>query len=164
VMDKEYDSEAIHRQIQEDRNADSIIPIRSRNAEYVGGIYRQEMARQFDVVRYGQRQFVETMFSVLKRKFSGDLKARIFAIQRKEISGKMIVGNIHRFLHFLVIGVFYRAKIFLILEIQMEERGTDYAFTHQLTNFIYSTNRDLKSIGNSELKWQFTNRSFSHYT
>jgi hypothetical protein len=49
------------------------------------------------------------MFSVLKRKFSGDLKTRIYALQKKEISGKMIVCNIHRFLQFLVSEVFYRA-------------------------------------------------------
>ena len=51
------------------------------------------------------------MFSVLKRKFSGDLKARIYPIQKKEISGKMIVWTIHRFLQFLVFEVFYRARI-----------------------------------------------------
>jgi nitroimidazol reductase NimA-like FMN-containing flavoprotein (pyridoxamine 5'-phosphate oxidase superfamily) len=110
VMDKGYDSEAIHRLIREDLHADSIIPIRSWNNDVVGGTYRREMALQFDDVRYRKRQLVENKFSVLKRKFSGDLKARIFAIQKKEIAGKMIVCNIHRFLQFLVIEVFYRAK------------------------------------------------------
>jgi len=110
-MDRGYDSEAIHRLIREDLHADSIIPIRSWNNEVVGGTYRQEIAQQFDDVRYRRRQLVENKFSVLKRKFSGDLKARIFSIQRKEIAGKMIVCNIHRFLQFLVIEVFYRAKI-----------------------------------------------------
>ena len=100
-MDKGYDSEAIHRLIREDLHADSIIPIRSWNNEFVGGIYRQKMALHFDDVRYRKRQLVENMFSVLKRKFSGDLKARIFAIQKKEIAGKMIVCNLHRFLQFL---------------------------------------------------------------
>jgi len=109
VMDKGYDSEAIHRLIREDLHADSIIPIRSWNNEFVGGIYRQEMALHFDDVRYRKRQLVENKFSVLKRKFSGDLKSRIFATQKKEIAGKMIVCNIHRFLQFLVIEVFYRA-------------------------------------------------------
>jgi hypothetical protein len=109
VMDKGYDSEAIHRLIREDLHADSIIPIRSWNNVVVGGTYRQEMALRFDDVRYRKRQLVENKFSVLKRKFSGDLKARIFAIQKKEIAGKMIVCNIHRFLQFLVIEVFYRA-------------------------------------------------------
>jgi hypothetical protein len=111
-MDRGYDSEAIHRQIREDLHADSIIPIRSWNNEVVGGKYRQEMALKFDDVRYRKRQLVENKFSVLKRKFSGDLKSRRFTIQMKEIAGKMIVCNIHRFLQFLVIEVFYRAKIF----------------------------------------------------
>jgi len=109
VMDKGYDSEAIHHLIREELHADSIIPIRSWNNDVVGGTYRQEMALHFDEVRYRKRQLVENMFSVLKRKFSGDLKARIFAIQKKEISGKMIVCNLRRFLQFLVIEVFYRA-------------------------------------------------------
>ena len=116
VMDRVYDSEAIHRQIREDLHADSIIPIRSWNNEVIGGTYRQEMAFRFDDVRYRRRQLVENKFSVLKRKFSGDLKARKFSVQLKEIAGKMIVCNIHRFLQFLVTEVFYRAKIFLITE------------------------------------------------
>ena len=108
-MDRGYDSEAIHRQIREDLNADSIIPLRSWNNEIIGGTYRKEMAARFDDARYRRRQLVENKFSVLKRKFSGDLKARRFGIQMKEIAGKMIVCNIHRFIQFLVIEVFYRA-------------------------------------------------------
>jgi hypothetical protein len=110
VMDRGYDSEAIHRQIREDLHADSIIPIRSWNNEVVGGTSRQEMAQQFDDIRYRRRQLVENKFSILKRKFSGELKARKFIIQLKEIAGKMIVCNIHRFLQFLAIEVFYRAE------------------------------------------------------
>jgi len=111
-MDKGYDSEAIHRLIREDLRADSIIPIRSWNNDVVWGTYRQEMALQFDDVRYRKRQLVENTFSVQKRKFNGDLNARIFATRKKEIAGKMIVCYIHRFLQFLVIVVFYRAKKF----------------------------------------------------
>jgi len=111
VLDKGYDSEDIHRQIREDLHSDSIIPLRSWNADHVGGTYRQEMVLEFDKVRYGKRQLVETRFAVLKKRFGGDLKSRIFPIQMKEISGKMIVCNIHRFLQFLVIEVFYTAKI-----------------------------------------------------
>ena len=110
-MDRGYDSEAIHRQIREDLHADSIIPIRSWKNEVVGGIYRQEMALLFDDARYRRRQLVENRFSVLKRKFSGDLKARKFIVQMKEIANKMIVCNIYRFLQFLIIEVFYRAII-----------------------------------------------------
>ncbi len=112
VMDRGYDSEAIHRQVREELLADSIIPIRSWNNQIIGGKYRNEMAGEFDDTRYRRRQLVENKFSVLKRKFGGDLKARIFSIQRKEIAGKMIVCNIHKFLQFLVMEVFYRADFF----------------------------------------------------
>jgi hypothetical protein len=114
-MDKGYDSEDIHRQIREDLHSDSIIPLRSWNADHVGGTYRQEMVLNFDKIRYGKRQLVETRFSVLKKRFGGDLKTRIFPVQIKEISGKMIVCNIHRFLQFLVIEVFYTANFSLFL-------------------------------------------------
>jgi hypothetical protein len=113
-MDRGYDSEAIHRQIREDLHADSIIPLRSWNADYIGGTYRQEMADKFDFDKYRRRELVENKFSVLKRKFGGDLKARIFRIQRTEMANKMIVCNIHRFLQFLVIEVFYRADKLII--------------------------------------------------
>jgi hypothetical protein len=99
----------IHQLIRYDLHAHSVIPIRSWKNEIISGKYRQEMARQFDSTRYPKRQIVETKFSVLKRKFSGDLKARIFLIKMKEIAGKMIVCNIHRYLQFFILKVFYRA-------------------------------------------------------
>ena len=62
VMDKGCDSEAIHRLIRDNLHADVIIPIRSWNNVFVGGIYHQEMALHFDDVRYRKRQLVENMF------------------------------------------------------------------------------------------------------
>ena len=115
VMDKGYDSEAIHQLIREDLHANSVIPIRSWNNENIGGKYRQEMACQFNDMVYPRRQLVENKFSVLKRKFSGDLKARRFLIQMKEIANKMIVCNIHSFLLFLMVEVFYRAEFCVFL-------------------------------------------------
>jgi hypothetical protein len=117
-MDKEYDSEAIHRLIREDLHAYSVIPIRSWNNEIIGGTYRQEMAQQFNDIVYPRRQLVENKFSVLKRKFNGDLKARRFLIQMKEIANKMIVCNIHRFLLFLIFEVFYKAKNFPLFTVK----------------------------------------------
>ena len=111
-MDKGYDSESIHRLIREELNADSIIPVRSWKNERVGGIFRREMDEHFDESRYHRRTLVETKFSVLKRKFGGDLKTRKFSNQRKELSCKMIICNLHQFLQFVMIEVFYRAVIF----------------------------------------------------
>ena len=116
VMDKGYDSEAIHRLIREDLHANSVIPIRSWNNDIIGGTYRREMAQQFNTIIYPRRQIVENKFSVLKRKFSGDHKARRFLIQTKEIANKMIVCNIHRFLQFFMVEVFYRAIFSKFLE------------------------------------------------
>jgi hypothetical protein len=110
VMDRGYDSEAIHRLIRENLHANSVIPIRSWKNEVIGGTYRQEMACRFNDCIYPRRQLVENKFSVLKRKFNGDLKARRYLIQMKEITNKMIVCNLHRFLQFLIVEVFYRAK------------------------------------------------------
>jgi len=111
VMDKGYDSEALHQLIREVLYADSVIPVRSWNNEIVGGTYRREMAQRFNDIIYPRRQLVETKFSVLKRKFGGDLNARKFRIQVKEIANKMIVCNIHRFLLFFIVEVFYRADL-----------------------------------------------------
>ncbi len=65
------------------------------------------MAHQFDKERYGQRQGVKNRFSFLKKKFSGDLKAREYLIQMKEIAVEMIVCNLHTFSRFLLFRVFY---------------------------------------------------------
>jgi len=101
-MDRGYYSEAIHRLIREYLHANSVIPIRPWNNETVGGTYRLEMATQFNHIVYPRRQLVESKFSVLKRKFNGDLKARRFLSQTKEIANKMIVCNLHRFLLFFL--------------------------------------------------------------
>ena len=112
VMDKGYDSEKMHRFIRETLKADSIIPARSHNySSNVWGKYRKEMTDNFDTIRYRKRFLVETRFSVLKRRFGADLKSRIFQIQKKEISCKIILANLDRFIQFVWSKVFYRAKI-----------------------------------------------------
>ena len=68
------------------------------------------MTDNFDFVRYRKRVLVETKFSVLKRRFGADLKSRSFQIQKKEISCKIILANLDRFILFVWIKVFYRAK------------------------------------------------------
>jgi hypothetical protein len=69
------------------------------------------MVLRSDDPKYRRRQLVEITFSVLKRKFGGDLKARKFLIQMKEITCKIIVYNIHKFLSWFIIEEFYRAKM-----------------------------------------------------
>lgn len=112
VMDRGYDSEKMHRFIRENLKAISIIPPRSwKDTEHVWGKYRKEMTENFDAARYRRRFLVETKFSILKRRFGADLKSRIFQIQKKEISCKIILANLDRFIQFVWIEVFYRANI-----------------------------------------------------
>jgi len=109
-MDRGYDSEKMHRLIRDTLQADSVIPTRSwSNTSNIWGKYRKEMTDNFDFVRYRKRVLVETKFSVLKRRFGADLKSRSFQIQKKEISCKIILANLDRFIQFVWIEVFYRA-------------------------------------------------------
>jgi hypothetical protein len=69
------------------------------------------MTDNFDFARYRKRFLVETKFSVLKRRYGADLKSRIYQIQKKEISCKIILANLDRFIQIVWIEVFYRAVI-----------------------------------------------------
>lgn len=98
VLDKGYDSEEIHRQIREELQAISFIPIRNWKASYVSGFYRQQMAKGFDKAVYRKRNLIETVFSVVKRKFGGFVRGVGFRNQVKEIKLKCIAYSLDRFL------------------------------------------------------------------
>ncbi len=96
VMDKAYDSEEIHELIWDTLNACSLIPVRNRKRKRISGYYRRRIALDFDEEKYHQRNKVETVFSVLKRKFGEALKARQYRQQVKEIKIKVILYNISK--------------------------------------------------------------------
>ncbi len=114
VMDKGYDSEEIHRLIRDTLNSCSLIPIRNRKRKRISGYYRRKMVSLFDSDQYHQRNKVETVFSVLKRKFGESLKSRKYRLQVKEIKIKVILYNLSRmmklFCVLVLIEEFYRAK------------------------------------------------------
>ena len=115
VMDKGYDSENIHRMIRDDLQSYSIIPVKTRKRKRIMGHYRRELVGSFDEQLYHRRNLVETVFSVLKRKFGECLKARKYRNQVKEIKIKLILHNISKipqsFFIFILIEEFYRAKM-----------------------------------------------------
>jgi hypothetical protein len=96
VMDKGYDSEEIHRLIRDTLNSCSLIPLRTRKRKRIAGYYRRRIMLLFDPNLYHQRNTVETVFSVLKRKFRESLKARKYRLQVKEIKIKVILYNLSR--------------------------------------------------------------------
>ncbi|OPY37717.1 MAG: hypothetical protein A4E35_01146 [Methanoregula sp. PtaU1.Bin051] len=112
-MDNGYDSEEIHRLIRDTLNSCSLIPIRERERKRISGYYRRRMRVLFDPELYYQRIKVETVFSVLKRKFGESLKARKYRLQVKEIKIKVILYNLSRLRKgisvLIVIEEFYKA-------------------------------------------------------
>ena len=113
VMDKGYDSEEIHELIRDSLNSCSLIPVRNRKRKRISGYYRRRIAQSFDQEKYHQRNKVETVFSVLKRKFGESIKARKYRLQIKEIKIKVILYNLLRaillFSILIVIEGFYGA-------------------------------------------------------
>lgn len=83
VMDKGYDSEAIHWLTREQLNAVAIIPLRQRKRKRIKGHYRRKMILDFDEELYHRRNLVETAFSVLRRKYGEEIKSRKYWNQVK---------------------------------------------------------------------------------
>lgn len=89
-----YDSEEIHELVHETLQSISLIPVRNRKR--ISGYYRRLLIQSFNDTLYHQRNKVETVFSVLKRKFGESLKTRSFRLQVKEINIKIILYNLSR--------------------------------------------------------------------
>ncbi len=76
VMDKGYDSEDIHSLTREQLESIAMIPLRQRKRKRIKGSYRRKMVWEFDKKLYHNRNLVETMFSVLKRKYGEEIRAK----------------------------------------------------------------------------------------
>ncbi|PQV41975.1 transposase [Methanohalophilus euhalobius] len=79
-----------------DYRAEAIIPVRCRKRKKIKGKYRRKMRDEFDEDIYHYRNLVETMFSVLKRKYGEELKATKYRNQAKEVKFKLLIHNIDR--------------------------------------------------------------------
>jgi len=95
TMDKGYDSEDIHKYIRESIGAESVIPVRKWNGNIYSGKYRMEMFENFNEEKYGQRNMVETVFSMIKRKYGDTVRSRKYYNQTKEIKIRMILHNLN---------------------------------------------------------------------
>ncbi len=91
LADKGYDSEKNHKYVRNNK-AESLIPVK-RNIRR--GYWRKKM-KNIDMDRYHQRSLVETVFSVIKRKFGSVVYSRTERIQIKEVQLLNFVYNIDR--------------------------------------------------------------------
>lgn len=97
LADADYDSEAHHRWLREERGIESIIPAtRGRPGRPTQQPYRRRMQQHFPRRRYGQRWMVETVYSVVKRKFGEALTARRYWQQVKQAFLRGITYNLYR--------------------------------------------------------------------
>ena len=94
TADKGYSSKNNRRFVLYRLNAIPMIPYKRTE-----GVYRINHGRiklRFDDKIYHQRSKIETVFSVLKRKYSSMLKGRTYLSQQKELILRLIAYNIDR--------------------------------------------------------------------
>lgn len=91
IADKAYDSNAIIICINEEIKALDQIPLRSN---FRHGWYRRLSIKIFKKEIYSRRNNVESVFSVIKRKYSGINKSKSTQLQNKETRLKTLVYNI----------------------------------------------------------------------
>jgi predicted enzyme involved in methoxymalonyl-ACP biosynthesis len=62
------------------------------------------MEREFNRELYHNRNLVETMFSVLKRKYGEEIRAKMYWNQLKEIKFKLLVHNLDRYVKVILVA------------------------------------------------------------
>ena len=91
IADKAYDTNKIRTCINEEIKASDQIPLKSN---FRHGWYRRLSMQTFKKEIYSKRNNVESVFSVIKRKYSGVNKSKSTRLQNKETRLKTLVYNI----------------------------------------------------------------------
>jgi len=109
VADKAYSSKKNRNYILFKKKAIPIIPYKKTEGVFK---FRDGKILKFDDNLYHQRSKIETIFSVIKRKFGSSLSSRSFIMQKKELIFRLVAYNIDRIVRnflFLLEG-FSKAK------------------------------------------------------
>jgi len=101
--DKGYDAKKNHLFVLKDLKAQSCIKVREKVLGRNRSTLRKKILKNFDERTYHQRSKVETIFSVIKRKYGSCLKARNFYSQKKEVICKLIAYNLDRTIKFYLL-------------------------------------------------------------
>ena len=120
LADRGYDSERNHI-IAEKFGARLISPPRNINVPVcrTSGAHRKFLKRKFPMEIYFQRNKVETIFSVLKRKFGSAVSSRKFSTQKIELLSRAAAYNASRIVSFFVIWLgflqsLYFSKLYIL--------------------------------------------------
>ena len=119
LADKGYDGEKNHQFIIRELKAVPFIPVKGGKSKPTRSKLRKRMLRRWKSnptveTAYHQRSRVETVFSVIKRKFGEPLVSRTLNQRKKELKIKHLVYNLYRRCIFIYCfpEVFYRAHGF----------------------------------------------------
>jgi hypothetical protein len=99
VADKAYDTEVNHEFVHQCIGARCLIPIKHCKTGTVNGHYRRKLVKRFNQRLYHRRSMVETVFSVMKRKFGSSVNSRLQPMQNKEAALLAIVYNVYRYVN-----------------------------------------------------------------
>ena len=120
IADKGYDASKNFYYIEKELKAKAIIPVRWYKSSRAGrNTIRKRRPLEPDKYIYGKRNIAETVFSVIKRRFSGDLRSRLTSIKKKEMMLKTFVYNlcilVNKKMYFLIRGflqsLFFNLKL-----------------------------------------------------
>ena len=98
IADKGYDSRENRKYVYQN-NAIPQIPFKKNSGR--NGYYQKKAVKDFNKEIYGQRAKVETVFSVIKRKYGSMLRARSYKTQEAELISKLIAYNVDRKTHYI---------------------------------------------------------------
>ena len=97
--DKGYDSKKNRQFVINKLKATPIIPVRTHTNFY--GYIKNN--KKIDGKDYHQRSKIETVFSVIKRKYGSILRTKSFATQKTELISKLLTYNLDRKLNYLLL-------------------------------------------------------------
>ena len=109
--DKGYDSNKNHTYVIHELNAKSCIKVKKYFGQSGKGLIRKKAFKTFDEKAYHQRSKVETIFSVIKRKYGSVIKSKTYATQKNELLYRILAYNIDRLVKLTLkfMKGFYRA-------------------------------------------------------
>jgi len=96
AADKGYDSKNNHDYVIRNLNAESCIKVREGCIGRHGNSLRKRVLREFDDKKYHQRSKIETIFSMIKKRYGSAIKARYKASQIMEAYHKILTHNLDR--------------------------------------------------------------------
>jgi len=94
--DKGYDARKNHEYVVKKLKAESYIKIREKCLGRRGGMLRKNVLSKFDNKKYHQRSKMETIFSMIKRRYCSSIKAKLKEMQVREGYHKILTHNLDR--------------------------------------------------------------------